>query len=225
MTSHFELEPAAYAASRAGHLQRRRAEIVAGVLASETRGGDVVVDIGCGPGQVVAELAEKRNDLRFVGLDVAPAMIEHARRAYGAPHVAFRDMSDAGLASGSVRVAYCIDVLHHLADVRELLRWLGDVLAPRGVFVAIEPNMRNPYVWVHQERMKRRGLDEEHFRQRAFEVGVALTPELSIEGRRTAFVIPGAIQHPPRFVQRLERRLEGISVLGGSVVYRLRKRS
>jgi len=44
------------------------------------RKGARVVDIACGPGNVTARLARFRPDLRLVGIDLAPGMIEQARR-------------------------------------------------------------------------------------------------------------------------------------------------
>ena len=84
----------------------------------------------------------------------------------------------------------------------------------------IEPNSRNPYIWLHQERMRRAGLDEHHFRPDAFERELARSG-LRVVSRSTAFVIPGAVRSVPRAVARLELALEAVPVLGGSVVYRV----
>ena len=92
--------------------------------------------------------------------------------------------------------------------------------APPGrPWTAIEPNSRNPYIWLHQERMRRAGLDEHHFRAGEFETGVG-AHGLRVRRASTAFVVPGA------FVRPAARRaagaaLERVRWLGGSVVYRL----
>lgn len=46
-------------------------------------GGEVVLDAGCGSGRVTAELAKRVPRGRVYAVDVAPSMVEHARRALG----------------------------------------------------------------------------------------------------------------------------------------------
>jgi trans-aconitate 2-methyltransferase len=45
------------------------------------QGDEVVLDAGCGSGRVTAELAERVPRGRVYGVDVSPAMVEHAREA------------------------------------------------------------------------------------------------------------------------------------------------
>jgi hypothetical protein len=47
--SHYELSAALYERSRAGHMQRRRHEIVAAVIGQHARSGPIV-ELGCGSG-------------------------------------------------------------------------------------------------------------------------------------------------------------------------------
>ena len=88
------------------------------------------------------------------------------------------------------------------------------------MWTAIEPNSCNPYIWLHQERMRRAGLDEAHFRPEELERAAA-RHGLRVLERTTAFLVPGFVESVPRPVARVERRLEGVRWLGGSLVYRL----
>jgi trans-aconitate 2-methyltransferase len=47
-------------------------------------GEEVVLDAGCGSGRVTALLSDRVPNGRVYGVDVAPSMVEHARRALGA---------------------------------------------------------------------------------------------------------------------------------------------
>lgn len=220
MKSHFELTPAEYEHARQGHLQRRRRELVAEHLRA-VRPGELVLEVGCGPGDVVGALARARPDARFVGVDLDAAMVGHAREAHPAPNASFECLDLVAAPLGlRARLVFGIDVLHHVRPLDPFVAAVGALLADGGRWLAIEPNSRNPYVWLHQERMRRAGLDEDHFRRRAFERACARAG-LHVEACATAFLVPGAVQRVPRFVASAERLLERVPVLGGSVVYRL----
>jgi len=218
--SHFELSPAEYERRRQGHLHRRRIELVAREVACLAAGA-TVLELGCGSGDVLAAVASARPDVRFLGVDLDPAMIDHATTTHAAPNVTYgrRDLvaEPPAVAAGLV---FGIDVLHHVHELDPFVSAVAAVLAPAGIWLAIEPNSRNPYIWLHQERMRRAGLDEDHFRRAAFERAAAAAA-LEVVGRSAAFVVPGAVQRVPRAVERFERLLERVPALGGSVVYRL----
>jgi trans-aconitate methyltransferase len=219
--SHFELDPAEYERGRQGHMHRRRTELVATDVAERTRPGDLVVELGCGSGDVLASLAGARPDVRFLGLDVDERMIEYAKSTHASANAAFRlvDIAATPL-EGQARVVFGIDVLHHVHALGSFVSAVARALDSGGVWIVIEPNSRNPYIWLHQERMRRAGLDEDHFHRGLFE-REATRSGLRIASRSTAFVVPGAIQSVPEAVVRAERFLERVPVLGGSVVYRL----
>jgi trans-aconitate methyltransferase len=219
--SHFELTPAEYEARRQGHLQRRRAELVGADVTARAREGDLVVELGCGPGDVLAYIARKHPEVEFLGVDIDGAMVEHARSAHAAPNLTFRraDVAD-GVLDGHARVVFGIDVLHHVHELRPFIEAVAALLGRTGWWTVIEPNSRNPYIWLHQERMRRAGLDEDHFRRGPFEHEVARSG-LRVARRRTAFVVPGFVRSVPGPLVRAETLLERVPVLGGSVVYGL----
>ena len=219
--SHFELSPAEYEARRQGHLHDRRIALVAGDVRSRVRPGDVVLELGCGPGDVLAAVAVAHPDVRFLGVDVDARMVVHAQSRHAAPNVDFRlqDLAEEP-ADVQPRVVFAIDVLHHVRRLDALVEHVSEALLSDGMWTAIEPNSRNPYIWLHQERMRRAGLDEAHFRPGELE-RVAARHGLRVLGRTTAFLVPGFVQSVPRPVARVERRLERVRRLGGSLVYRL----
>jgi trans-aconitate methyltransferase len=221
MRSHFEVTPAEYERQRQGHLQRRRVAIVAQDVGEKVQPGDLVIEVGCGPGDVLAAVAAAHPDVRFLGVDVDARMIDHARARHAAPNVEFRllDLS-AERADVRARVVFAIDVLHHVHALGELVGGVAALLGEDGVWTVIEPNSRNPYIWLHQERMRRAGLDEAHFRPDELEREAARRG-LRVLERTTAFLVPGFVRSVPRPVSWAERRLERVPLLGGSVVYRL----
>jgi trans-aconitate methyltransferase len=221
VSTHYELAPLEYELSRAGHMQRRRLEIVAGVIAQQDD-VDVVVELGCGPGALLASLAQSQQGLEYVGVDVSPAMIEHARTAHATGNVTFEVADlERGTVPLQAQVAFSVDLVHHVHDLDPFLANVRAMLSPGATWVGIEPNRLQPYIFLAQERMKRRGLDEDHFRFGTFVRRLA-PAGFTLRSWRHAFVVPGSVDRVPKPVALLERALERIPGLGGSLVFVVR---
>jgi ubiquinone/menaquinone biosynthesis C-methylase UbiE len=63
-----------------GLLFRDRYRAIAEAIAAETPSGSDVLDVSCGPGEVLVQLARLAPSLRCTGLDVDAGMIERAER-------------------------------------------------------------------------------------------------------------------------------------------------
>jgi len=92
--------------------------------------GRTVVDVGCGGGRAVAELAER--GARAVGVDLDPAMIAVARERCPAGDFHIGDVCDLPLETGSVSGYRADKVLHLLDDPARALAEARRVLAPGG---------------------------------------------------------------------------------------------
>ncbi|QKV72837.1 methyltransferase domain-containing protein [Amycolatopsis sp. Hca4] len=92
--------------------------------------GETVVDVGCGSGRAVGELAAR--GVRAIGVDADPAMVEvaAARRPDGEFHVA--DATALPLDDGSVTGYRADKVLHVLPDPALAVAEARRVLAPAG---------------------------------------------------------------------------------------------
>ena len=101
--------------------------------------GDVVVDIGCGPGAAVRYAA--RRGASTIGVDPAPVMLRLARMLTR-PALPARFVPGTAetlpLPDASASVAWTIASVHHWADLDAGLGEVLRVLKPRGRFVAIE---------------------------------------------------------------------------------------
>lgn len=193
------------------------------VLAARVQPGARVLELGCGPGGLLGELATEHPDVEFVGLDVDPKMIEHARE-WNRPANARYELVDLGGERPAIDAdfAYSIDLLHHVHDLPPFLEGLHTVLRPRATWVAMEPNVFHPYIFWSQARMRRAGYDEDHFRPWQFEPRLR-EAGFVVSDRRYAFFFPGWIDRVPEPVARVEPLLERFRLLGGGVVYRLER--
>lgn len=136
-------DPVAYldtaAATSVGRDYKRR---LLGAL--DVRAGQTVLDIGCGPGTDLGQLADAVTaDGSVVGIDHDPGMLaEASRRLAGRSNVEVRDgdAHDLPLGDASVDRARVDRVLQHLADPGRAVAEARRVLRPGGVFAMAEPD-------------------------------------------------------------------------------------
>lgn len=102
----------------------------------ELTGAEVVLDAGCGSGRVTAELAERVPRGRVYAVDVAPSMVEHARRALGDRAIVLRqDLVELDLPE-PVDVIFSNATFHWVLDHDALFRALHRTLRGGGRLVA-----------------------------------------------------------------------------------------
>ncbi|WP_280269938.1 methyltransferase domain-containing protein [Nocardia wallacei] len=97
--------------------------------------GDTVVDVGCGAGRAVGELAAR--GVRAIGTDLDPAMIEAAVERWPAGEFHVADATALPLDDGSVTGYRADKVLHALPEPARAVAEARRVLARRGRAVLI----------------------------------------------------------------------------------------
>jgi 2-polyprenyl-3-methyl-5-hydroxy-6-metoxy-1,4-benzoquinol methylase len=119
---------------------RNLSDVVLGLLRG--RSGRAL-DLGCGSGRLVAELA--RAGFEVDGVDVEARVIELGRRILARRGLNARlfagDAYDPALpiAAGGYDVVVCTEVLEHVGPWRELLARAGELLRPGGTLVVSVP--------------------------------------------------------------------------------------
>lgn len=119
----------------------RTAQNSAPHLLAHLRPGQSLLDIGCGPGTITADLADLVAPGQVVGLDAADDVITQAT-AYAAerrvPNIRFEvgDLFHLPYGDGAFDVIHVHQVLQHLVDPTAALVELRRVLAPDGVLAA-----------------------------------------------------------------------------------------
>jgi SAM-dependent methyltransferase len=112
-------------------------------LSRMIRPGDVVLDLACGPGPLLLELASLYPECRFIGADLSPTMLAHLRaetKARGLKNVITLKEDICTLPSlknTPVDLIICTAALHHLpneAVLRRVFRRLRSLLRANGGF-------------------------------------------------------------------------------------------
>ena len=103
--------------------------------------GKAVLDIGCGSGSVLAEIARQSPGCRLVGVDPTAAMLEAAKHTLaGVEDVSLYSCGaeSLALADNSIDVAVAVCTLHHWGDIVAGLAEVRRVLKPGGRLVVVD---------------------------------------------------------------------------------------
>ncbi|MFE3500482.1 methyltransferase domain-containing protein [Kitasatospora sp. NPDC059160] len=120
----------------------RTAADSAGYLLAELRPGQALLDVGCGPGTITADLAELVGPTgRVVAVDASAEVLEQAAgyvAGRGLANVVFElaDVHRLPYRDGEFDVVHAHQVLQHVADPVAALREMGRVTAPGGLVAA-----------------------------------------------------------------------------------------
>ncbi|MEM9561289.1 MAG: methyltransferase domain-containing protein [Actinomycetota bacterium] len=120
--------------------------VVAALAADRAAPGGAVADFGCGPGQILGELAARRRDLRLVGVDGDDECLRRAGERCQIAELVLADLERPVRATvgGPFDVIVSSHALEHVADpVTALVSW-SELLTDDGCLVIAVPNSLQP---------------------------------------------------------------------------------
>ncbi len=142
---------------------QRTADNSAAYLLARLRPGMTLIDIGCGPGTITLDLAQRVAPGSVLGLDLEPDVLDGAtaRAAERAiPNVEFRvgDVYALDLPDDSADVVHAHQVLQHLSDPVAALQEMARVCRPGGT-VAVRDADYAAMAWAPADGRLDRWLD------------------------------------------------------------------
>lgn len=102
--------------------------------------GAVVVDFGCGKGDILKEIAAINPHAKCIGLDVSKRALELAKSQL--PDFDFHKIEDGGLfplRDASADFVFSSEVIEHVYDTENAFREIARVLRPRGRLLLTTP--------------------------------------------------------------------------------------
>jgi SAM-dependent methyltransferase len=127
----------------------RTAENSAAYLLPHLTPHALILDIGCGPGTITADLADRVPRGHVTGVDAAPDIIEQARdlaRGRGNLDFAVGDVYALDYRAGAFDVVHAHQVLQHLGDPVKALREMRRVTRPGGL-IAVRDADYGAMIW------------------------------------------------------------------------------
>lgn len=114
--------------------------VVAYEFALQPAQGAKVVDIGCGEGYGPAILAQNAREV--LGVDIAPEVVDHARRCYGSDTVSFEvmEVNHLEIPDGAFDLAVSFQVVEHLVDESGYFSEMARVIDADGKAIITTPN-------------------------------------------------------------------------------------
>ena len=107
-------------------------------LATRLASQSVVIEIGCGTGNYIRALAERRRDLVYAGMDISrPMLREAAARASGVHYVAVNGSRALPVRDHTCNLMFAVDVIHHIDDLGTFFAECARVLLPGGRLIFV----------------------------------------------------------------------------------------
>src|SRR4051794_35357859 len=134
----------------------RTAENSAAYLLHRLEPGMSLLDVGCGPGTLTADLARRVAPGHAVGVDVEPAVVAEAAEAnHGVGGLTFvaGDFRAVARPDAGFDVVHAHQVLQHLRDPIGALRAMAELTSPTGIVAARDADYAAMTWWPAEPRL------------------------------------------------------------------------
>ncbi|MGC2175964.1 MAG: methyltransferase domain-containing protein [Acidimicrobiales bacterium] len=144
----------------------RTAENSASFLLGGLARGMTLLDVGCGPGTITADLATRLKEGTVIGIDLSEEVVALAREQHLASSgvdLSFRtgDVYSLDFADATFDVVYAHQVLQHLSRPVEALEEMRRVLKPEGLLAVRDADFGG-FTWYPSDPVLSRWMDVYH---------------------------------------------------------------
>lgn len=144
----------------------RTAENSAAYLLDQLRAGHRLLDVGCGPGTITLDLAQRVSPGLVLGIDNAETIIEEAERSREEAQMnnvrfAVDDVYQISETNDSFDVVHAHQVLQHLTNPVRALKEMRRVLKPGGI-LAVRDSDYGAFTWSPADHRLDRWLELYH---------------------------------------------------------------
>ena len=128
--------PASASRSLYGRLKEILAHRTARKIASNVPQGGTMMEIGCGNGHLLKNIAAVRPDIHFVGVDIEQVEITGLQN-FTFHHGQFEQVE---LEEDSIDLIYCSNLIEHVPDPLLFAQKVLKTLSPHGTFLGVTPD-------------------------------------------------------------------------------------
>jgi ubiquinone/menaquinone biosynthesis C-methylase UbiE len=130
---------------------RRTAQDSAAFLLPHIKPGHTILDVGCGPGSITADLADLVPQGHITGGDAVQSVLDQASEycsSRGVKNVTFQkiDANDLPFPDNSFDIVFCHQVLQHVKSPVAILKEMRRVAKPGGIVAAREADYKS-FAW------------------------------------------------------------------------------
>lgn len=173
-----------------------------------------ILDLGCGTGAMLPELAFRFPDSEFWGVDINAKEIGYAQASNSGTNINYL-VSDICTQPIENRfdLIFSFDVLHHFPkDMRQTaIKNISLSMREGGAWLAVEPNMLNIYMLYNQ------AVVDENLHYVPWEFAKIICKHFKLIKRGYCFAIPPFISNPPKVLRFVEKVVEGLPFVGASM--------
>ncbi len=99
---------------------------------------DKILEIGCGIGSVVAELARQGHDI--IGTDISHEAVKYGLKKYGGIKLKVQPAENLDFDDGTFDIVLSFDLFEHIAQIDRHISEVHRVLKPQGCYLFQTPN-------------------------------------------------------------------------------------
>lgn len=120
----------------------------------EPKDNQQIVEFGCATGSFTKRIMERFPNVKMLALDISPNCIDYAKKMVKIKNLEFEvaDVENTKLVDEFCNIVVGFAILHHFPDFSNAVKEAYRILKPCGKYFGIEPNKKNPIMWLYRDK-------------------------------------------------------------------------